>query len=88
MLIVWHWIGRPPLGGRGLKSDDGRHSRLRRRRPPLGGRGLKSDLPAAVITVASRPPLGGRGLKFARLLPLFHVFQSPSPRRAWIEMLN
>ena len=57
-------------------------------RPPHGGRGLKFDTDISAFQSAiGRPPHGGRGLKFGIVGALDRVFGSPSPRRAWIEIV-
>ena len=80
---------RPPHGGRGLKYArlDAKRSSIKSR-PPHGGRGLKFDNRACPLCSRRRPPHGGRGLKLrpSRFLPLSP--SSPSPRRAWIEILE
>ena len=59
------------------------------RRPPHGGRGLKFEyLVRQNSGVLSRPPHGGRGLKFDRIGKSLFGAMSPSPRRAWIEILQ
>ena len=55
-------------------------------RPPHGGRGLKSRCLCDYRRGQGRPPHGGRGLKFAVSEATARAVQSPSPRRAWIEM--
>ena len=58
--------GRPPRGGRGLKSFHlFQVKQPSTGRPPRGGRGLKSRQIAGLHTDnRSRPPRGGRGLKY------------------------
>ena len=57
-----------------------------RRRPPHGGRGLKSCRCQRRFGVAGRPPHGGRGLKLLVGIAVRRSGESPSPRRAWIEI--
>ena len=57
-------------------------------RPPHGGRGLKSrHLRRLIRHGARRPPHGGRGLKWRDEDRGHGLDESPSPRRAWIEMV-
>ena len=57
-------------------------------RPPHGGRGLKFIfIPPIEALAPCRPPHGGRGLKLLFVNLLVGIVSSPSPRRAWIEML-
>ena len=82
--------GRPPHGGRGLKSlclayfSSGTGSPSPRRAwieiplpPPLSAR-----------AVGGRPPHGGRGLKCEVVEGIGASLSSPSPRRAWIEIFS
>ena len=59
-------------------------------RPPHGGRGLKYALllPPSIFA-PRRPPHGGRGLKSVppQITMSRYLSTSPSPRRAWIEIL-
>ena len=62
---------------------------VEKRRPPRGGRGLKFKiLGKEVKEMIGRPPRGGRGLKYYYFLSARLADRSPSPRRAWIEILN
>ena len=64
-------IGRPPHGGRGLKSFQiWVRSLLPPCRPPHGGRGLKSLCSYEAKIGTGRPPHGGRGLK----CPLYYKY--------------
>ena len=57
-------------------------------RPPHGGRGLKlRDFAIAARKIGRRPPHGGRGLKSYASVSIFSTSLSPSPRRAWIEIV-
>ena len=55
-------------------------------RPPHGGRGLKYECSFDWRLPARRPPHGGRGLKCLFRDNPSRQSQSPSPRRAWIEI--
>ena len=78
--------GRPPLGGRGLKSKESLDPITAAGRPPLGGRGLKYFPAERGSQERRRPPLGGRGLKLKGRTGSRGQRKSPSPRRAWIEI--
>ena len=56
-------------------------------RPPHGGRGLKFKDGTICPAEACRPPHGGRGLKCPTATPDRMAWQSPSTRRAWIEIV-
>ncbi len=80
--------GRPPHGGCGLKSYQAVFLGYNKGRPPHGGCGLKCDRRFAAAARRRRPPHGGRGLKFSECGGKTRGGEpSPSPRRAWIEML-
>ena len=57
------------------------------RRPPHGGRGLKFRILCIYTNCMCRPPHGGRGLKYRLCAFKVSARRSPSPRRAWIEIL-
>ena len=59
---------------------------LKQRRPPRGGRGLKYSLFEIFVFIGGRPPRGGRGLKSRPDMGAGNGKQSPSSRRAWIEI--
>ncbi len=78
---------RPPRGGRGLKLHSLERELLSGAgRPPRGGRGLKFHDPGVGALLGRRPPRGGRGLKLHELGDLAGCLESPSSRRAWIEI--
>ena len=80
--------GRPPHGGRGLKSETINAGFEQRRRPPHGGRGLKSANPGMFsLFPPSRPPHGGRGLKYLRIIPGLRIGRSSPSRGTWIEIV-
>ena len=78
--------GRPPQGGRGLKSDNCGNAAAGIGRPPQGGRGLKLFRLPEDTKYHGRPPQGGRGLKYRRQPEQKGHGQSPSARRARIEI--
>ena len=99
-LLCWAISRR--LGGMLGRVQAGRLLGDRRRLSGWGGAGrlqaagvgagvffASASLPLSVSLRASsgRPPLGGRGLKFASEVQNRVKRESPSPRRAWIEIL-
>ena len=56
-------------------------------RPPHGGRGLKFPAFDFKIGDDRRPPHGGRGLKYFQSFDKTLNTWSPSPRRAWMEII-
>ena len=79
---------RPPRGGRGLKLIGSCPAVRVLRRPPRGGRGLKLYIRGFEIAHSGRPPRGGRGLKYILACKRHLNDLSPSPRRAWIEIVH
>ena len=76
--IVDEMTGRPPRGGRGLKSDEALIDGKYYCRPPRGGRGLKyRTYSHNSRQTYRRPPRRGRGLKYHQTA-LFQGYGSSS----------
>ena len=79
--------GRPPHGGRGLKSNVPRPAgRGIRRRPPHGGRGLKSPKKCPHRQAGTSSSTRRTWIEITRLMYRVWGLESSSTRRTWIEI--
>ena len=86
---AWSVYGRPPHGGRGLKSLSPRTAHYGKGSPPARGAWIEISHPCSPCCKSlSRPPHGGRGLKFPGGKRTIPAQTSPPARGAWIEIIH